>query len=317
MYHPTTRVLATLEMLQSRQRVTGRELAERLEVDERTARRYITMLQDLGIPIEGIRGRHGAYVLRPGYKLPPLMLTDDEALAIVLGLVAGRRLGLTGTAVDVEGALAKIERVLPDALRARVQALQGELVINVMEDRWAPAPGEMVVTMGLAARERRRVRMRYRAKRGEETRREVDPYGVVFHGGGWYATGHCHLRGDRRLFRLDRVVEAELTDERFERPDGFDVLADVLRSLATVPDTWAVEARLLTTMEVAVALVPADVAVLEEHPDGVTLRCFARDLDWMARMLARLPVPFAVVSPPELRPAVQALAARLLASLAP
>ena len=315
MYHPTTRVLATLEMLQSRQRVTGRELAARLEVDERTARRYITMLQDLGIPIEGIRGRHGAYVLRPGYKLPPLMLTDDEALAVVLGLLAGRRLGLTGTAVDVEGALAKIERVLPEALRARVQALPGELIINVEEDRWAPAPGDIVVTMGLAARERRSVRMRYRSGRGEETDRAIDPYGVVFHGGGWYLTGHCHLRGDRRLFRLDRVVEAELTDDRFERPAGFDVLADVLRALASVPDTYAVEVRLATTMDAAGDLVPADFAVLEEHPDGVTLRCFTRDLDWMARMLARLPVAFTVVSPPELRPAIQALAARLAGSV--
>ena len=314
MYHPTTRVLATLEMLQSRQRVTGRELAERLEVDERTARRYITMLQDLGIPIEGIRGRHGAYVLRPGYKLPPLMLTDDEALAVVLGLVAGRRLGLTGTAVDVEGALAKIERVLPEALRVRVQAIQEELILNLMGDRWAPAPGETVVTMGLATRERRRVRMRYRSARGEETDRSVDPYGVVFHGGGWYATGHCHLRDDRRLFRLDRVVDAEMTDERFARPDGFDVLADVLRALASVPDTHAVEVRLATTLEEASRVVPADAAVLEAHPDGVTLRCYTGDLDWMARFLARLPVAFSVVAPPELRIAVRALATRLAAS---
>ena len=94
MYHPTTRVLAVLELLQSRQRVRGAELAERLEVDGRTVRRYVTVLQDLGIPVESERGRYGAYRLRPGFKLPPLMFSDQEALAVVLGLLAARRLGL-------------------------------------------------------------------------------------------------------------------------------------------------------------------------------------------------------------------------------
>ncbi len=87
MYHPTTRVLTVLELLQSRQQLSGAELASRLEVDRRTVRRYVTMLQDLGIPVEGERGRHGGYRLRPGFKLPPLMFTEDEALALTLGLL--------------------------------------------------------------------------------------------------------------------------------------------------------------------------------------------------------------------------------------
>src|SRR3712207_3806131 len=124
MYHPTTRVLTVLELLQSRGRITGPELAERLEVNARTARRYIGMLQDLGIPIEGERGRYGAYVLRPGFKLPPLMFGEDEALALVLGLLAARRIGLAAAAPAVEGALAKIERVLPPDLRRRIDAVQ-------------------------------------------------------------------------------------------------------------------------------------------------------------------------------------------------
>src|SRR5919206_1828063 len=106
MYHPTTRLLAVLELLQSRQRVGGAELARRLEVDERTVRRYVTMLRDLGIPVEAERGRHGAYRLRPGYKLPPLMFTDEEALAVVLGLLAARRLGFGVATPAIEGALA-------------------------------------------------------------------------------------------------------------------------------------------------------------------------------------------------------------------
>src|SRR5204863_4074973 len=101
-YHPTTRVLAVLELLQSRQRVRGAELAERLEVDGRTVRRYVTMLQDLGIPVEAERGRYGAYRLRPGFKLPPLMFSDEEALAVVLGLLAARQLGLAVAAPAVE-----------------------------------------------------------------------------------------------------------------------------------------------------------------------------------------------------------------------
>src|SRR5690349_4201232 len=107
MYFPTTRVLTVLELLQSRQQMSGQELAERLEVDPRTVRRYITMLQDLGIPVEGVRGRYGSYRLRPGYKLPPLMFNDDEALALTLGLLIGRKMGLTMATPAAEGGLAK------------------------------------------------------------------------------------------------------------------------------------------------------------------------------------------------------------------
>jgi len=115
MYYPATRLLTVLELLQSRQRISGPELATRLEVDTRTVRRYIMMLQDLGVPVEAERGRYGSYRLRPGFKLPPLMFTDDEALALTLGLLAARKMGLTVAAPAVEGALAKIERVLPTA----------------------------------------------------------------------------------------------------------------------------------------------------------------------------------------------------------
>ncbi|MGZ3609562.1 MAG: helix-turn-helix transcriptional regulator, partial [Ktedonobacteraceae bacterium] len=112
MYHPTTRVLTVLELLQAHRQMSGPRLAERLEVDVRSVRRYITMLQDLGIPIEAERGRYGNYRLMRGFKLPPLMLTEDEALALTLGLLVAKRLGLTIAAPAVEGALAKIDRVL-------------------------------------------------------------------------------------------------------------------------------------------------------------------------------------------------------------
>ena len=141
MYHPTTRVLTVLELLQAHRQMSGPRLAERLEVDVRSVRRYITMLQDLGIPIEAERGRYGNYRLMRGFKLPPLMLTEDEALALTLGLLVAKRLGLTIAAPAVEGALAKIDRVLPEALRERVQAVQETLVLDsISTDSYRSSP---------------------------------------------------------------------------------------------------------------------------------------------------------------------------------
>src|SRR5437660_692589 len=127
MSHPTTRVLTVLELLQSRSKLSGADLAERLDVDRRTVRRYVSTLQELGVPVESETGRHGGYRLTPGYKLPPLMFNEEEALALILGLLASRRAGLLDAAPAIEGALAKIDRVLPDRLRGRVQAVQGAL----------------------------------------------------------------------------------------------------------------------------------------------------------------------------------------------
>src|SRR3712207_8506857 len=117
-----------LELLQARGRVGGSELARRLEVGERTVRRYAEMLREMGVPVEAERGRYGAYALRPGFKLPPLMFTDEEALALALGLLSARRLGLSGAAPGVEGAQAKVERVMPEGLRERVRLFEEAVV---------------------------------------------------------------------------------------------------------------------------------------------------------------------------------------------
>src|SRR5215467_5997970 len=147
MYHPTTRVLTVLELLQSHAEISGIRLADRLEVDVRTVRRYVTMLQDLGIPVESRRGRYGAYRLRPGYKLPPLMFSSDEAVGVVLGLVVAQRLDIALTTTAIESALAKILRVLPADLRTRVQALQETLVLDFAE-RAIPVAGELLLLLG-------------------------------------------------------------------------------------------------------------------------------------------------------------------------
>src|SRR3954467_2995142 len=138
MYSPTTRVLTVLELLQSRHRVTGAEIAERLEVHIRTVRRYIATLEELGMPVAAERGRYGAYRLMPGFKLPPLMLNEEEALATTVGLLAARRLGLGGTAAGVEGGIVKLERVLPLPLRERVRAVEETLVLDLPGSRAEP-----------------------------------------------------------------------------------------------------------------------------------------------------------------------------------
>lgn len=312
MYHPTTRVLTVLELLQSHQRLSGPDLAARLQVHERTVRRYVVMLQDMGIPIEAGRGRYGAYRLRPGFKLPPLMFTEDEALALTLGLLAARRLGLAGASAGlaVEGALAKVERVMPATLRDRVQAVQETVTLAIPPPANQPA-GETLMTLTTAIRQGRRVWLGYRSWAGAETERALDPYGVVYQRGRWFTVGYCHLRGDLRLFRLDRVRHVALGDETFTVPSDFDALAYVQQSLATMPARWEAEVLLQTTLEEARCLIAPDLATLDEEPDGVAVRCAVEDLDWFARVLAGLGPPFVVRHPPELRDALHRLAADL------
>ena len=317
-YRPTTRLLSMLELLQARGRMAGPELARRLEVGERTVRRYVAMLQEMGVPVEAERGRHGAYSLRPGFKLPPMMFTDEEALALALGLLSARRLGLSGAAPAVEGALAKLERMMPDALRERVRTFEEAVVPAAVAPSRLPA-GEIVVTMSAAVRERRRVLMRYRSGPSEETEREVDPYAVVRGEVYWYALGHCHLRGGRRLFRLDRVLAVETLGGTFERPAGLETPERVLEALADMrEDRWSVEVLLETTPDEAREQVPRMGVSLEAvsgEPGAVIMRSSTSDLGWMARVLAGLSFPFVVRNPPELREALRRHA-REIAALA-
>jgi predicted DNA-binding transcriptional regulator YafY len=311
-YHPTTRLLTALELLQSRRQLSGPELAERLEVNVRSVRRYITMLQDLGIPVEGERGRYGAYRLRPGFKLPPLMFSEEEALAVVLGLATARRLGLAEPALAAAGALAKIERVLPVALRERVLAVQESLVLALSAPGPMPA-SELVVTFGLAVRQNRQVWLRYRAWGGEESERVLDPYGLVYREGYWYAAGFCHLRQALRVFRLDRVIEASLRNETFTRPADFNALEEVEQGIARTPGVWHVVVLLKTTLEEARRQLSPAFATLEETPDGVLMRCYVNTLEWMVQVLAGLGCPLVIQEPAELREALAAHARRLAA----
>jgi predicted DNA-binding transcriptional regulator YafY len=311
MYHPTTRVLTILELLQARASLSGADLAARLEVDRRTVRRYITMLQDLGIPIEAMRGPLGGYRIRPGFKLPPLMLADDEALAITLSLIAARRQGSPAGSLAIEGALAKIERVLPEGLRARLQAVQS--VVTFSTTVAAPQPnGELIMAFSAAAQQQQRILLRYQSG-DQETVRFFDPYGLVYHWDRWYTVGWCHLREDVRVFRLDRVRDATPEDATFTRPPDFDSLAYVLDSLATAPWNWSVEVLLETTLEEARRRIPPGNAILTPVDGGILVQLGVDRLDWMARTLMLVGCPFIVRHPPELRDALRQLAAEAAA----
>lgn len=317
MEHPVTRILTLLELLQAYRRLSGTELARRLEVSPRTVRRYVADLHEIGIPVDAEPGRYGGYRLRPGYnKLPPLMLTSEEALAVVLGLLAGRRLGLLTPSTAVEGALAKLDRVLPDALRDQVQATQRTVGLGLTGGSAAGPVGDLdtgaLLSLGAATHDRRQVRIRYLARSEAATERVVDPYGIVFQSGRWYLTGWDHLRRAERTFRLDRIRSHEVMESAFERPGRFDAVAHVQRSIARAPSAWTVEAVLDLPPEEARRRVPLTVGTLEPQAAGVRLTLGVDDLDWAARYLVGLDCPFTVRRPPELRDTLRRLASRLL-----
>lgn len=302
-------MLALLELLQTGGTHTVATLAARLDVDERTLRRYARHLTDLGIPIESRRGRYGGYRLTPGYKLPPLMLTDDEAVAVVLGLVAGRRTGLVTAAAD--SASAKVRRVLPVELARRLDALLSAADFTAPEWSSTPPGTGILLMLADAARRRQPVAITYTSWRGGTSERRLEPYGLVCHSGRWYVTGLDSLRGDVRTFRLDRVANAELVPGTFEPPADFDPTSRVLAGLADVPYPHEVSVLLHATVADVRTKLPARVATLTETPDGVRMLLRANTLAWAAGVLAWLGCPFEIEYPDELRAEVTTLADRL------
>jgi predicted DNA-binding transcriptional regulator YafY len=304
-------VLALLELLQSGGTHTVNDLAARLGVDERTLRRYAGHLTDLGIPIESRRGRYGGYRLAPGYKLPPLMFTDDEAVAVVLGLVAGRRTGMVAAmAAAGDSASAKIRRVLPAELGRRLESLS---LAGYTSPQWSVTPPETTTLLVLAEAARRRtpVTITYTSWRGADSARRVEPYGLVFHAGRWYLTGLDDLRGEVRTFRLDRIAGCRVEDGTFEVPEDFDPVARVLSGLADVRYPHEVSVLLRTTVADVRTKLPATVATLTETDDGVRMLLRGNTLRWAAAVLAWLGCDFTVEYPDELRAEVAALADRL------
>jgi predicted DNA-binding transcriptional regulator YafY len=318
MLAPTARILELLELLQTQPVTTGREIADRLTIDARTVRRYVARLQELGIPVEGQRGVGGGYRIRPGYRLPPLMLTDDEAIVVTLGTIAAARLGLSGSPDTVDGALAKIHRVLPDVLRRQVEALEATLDYTTTASSAAPVPGELALLLGDAIRRRRRLRTAYRTFSGAESERELSPHGLVVHSGRWYLAAWDHEREDLRTFRVDRMSRTVVADESaVAPPEGFDPVAHVSLSLARVPWNWEVEVLLHLPLDEATRRLPPTLAELADADGGTLLRMRVGSLDWMAGVLAGLECDFTIREPDELRASVSALAQRLAALASP
>lgn len=311
MSRPTTRVLAVLELLQSHGRMSGAELARRLEVDARTLRRYITALEEIGIPITAERGRYGAYMLVAGFKLPPMMFTDDEALALSVGLLAARSLGLAEATTAVASAQAKLERVMPVNLKSRVRAVDETVKLDLSH---SPAPGDnaALVSLTAAAQRQQRVHMQYRSSKGEETERDFDPYGLVHRGGCWYVSGMCHLRNGLRSFRLDRIGSVRMLDTGFSRPADFDAAKHLTFSMATLPRAIGVEVVLHTDLPTAMQALHESIGLFEPCAEGVLLRSRTDSLDWFAHQLARLSFGFEIRQPPELRAALRRCAQQLL-----
>jgi predicted DNA-binding transcriptional regulator YafY len=301
-----------LELLQSYAQLSGPEIARRLEIDVRTVRRYIVMLQDMGIPVEAERGPHGAYHLQRGRRLPPLMFTDSEAVALTLGLLAIRGYHFPVDVAAAEGALAKTERLMPENLLEQVRGLQDAIKFNVPA---APVllQTDLVVDLSLAVQRRRRVHLRYRAWSGDETERDFDPYGIVFNEGFWHTVGYCHLRQDVRTFRLDRILALEPGEQPFERPEDFDVVGHVSRSIAFIQGAPAVEVVLATTLERARQAITPIMGTLEATDQGVIFRRSATQLEWIAHVLVSLDYPVRVLRPPELRDLFRKIAGRALA----
>ncbi|MGI5161806.1 helix-turn-helix transcriptional regulator [Microbispora sp. CA-102843] len=318
-------MLTLLELLQSGGIRTMAELADRLGVDERTVRRYVDHLIDLDVPVESVRGRYGGYRLAPGYRMPPLMLSDDEALAVLLGLVAGRRAGLmTATGTASETAAAKIRRVLPERLARRLDTVLESLAFTAPPGEFAAPETTVLLSVADAVRHRRPISIRYTAADGRRSERTLHPYGLVAHSGRWYVTGEDPEIGEDRTFRLDRIADARTLPGSFEPPAGLDAAQHVLSGFAKAPYRHEVVLRIQGTVEQIRARLPAGVATVEESPSvggadpetegwlRVELR--AERLDWLPPVLASLDLPFVIERPDELRGLVVALADRLAAS---
>ncbi|MFK4271376.1 helix-turn-helix transcriptional regulator [Streptomyces milbemycinicus] len=322
MPRPTGRVLTLLELLQSGGTRTVAELADRLGVEGRTVRRYVDQLIELDVPVESVRGRYGGYRLAPGYRLPPLMLSDDEALAVLLGLVAGRRAGLTTMERTAsETASAKIRRVLPKHIARRLDTLLDALAFTDQPGDFDTPDAEVLLTIADAVRHRRPVSIRYTDRDGRRSERTLHAYGVVAHAGRWYVTGQDARIGADRTFRLDRIADARTLPGSFEAPVGTDPAQRVLSAFATAEYRHEVTLRIHGTVGQIRAHLPASVASLEEDApttgeDGATerwlrVRLRAERLDWLPPVLAALDRPFVIERPDELRALVITLADRL------
>lgn len=310
---PTARALRALDVLQTRPGTTANELAERLGVTERAARRYVEILREAGIPVSSARGPHGGYRLGRGTRLPPVSFTQTEALGLVMAVLDSHPAADGDDLVDT--ALGKVVRALPEDVGRQAAALREHA--SAAPDRYAARPGTAVTSELVAAiAARRRVLVTYRGESGRQWAAEVDPWAVVVRHGRWYLLCHSHRAGATRTYRVDRVVAVEHTERRFEPPAGLDPVTALEEHLGT---GWQFATRVVFDAPLAdvAPWVGAQMGRLEAAGDGCVLVGSTRNPQMYAQeWLASVPYPFRVEGGPELRDAVGALAERLAAAVA-
>ncbi|GIG69015.1 helix-turn-helix transcriptional regulator [Phytomonospora endophytica] len=314
---PTERLLRLLSVLQTGREYTGVELADRLGVSIRTIRRDIGRLRDLGYPVDASIGAIGGYRLVAGTAMPPLLLDDDEAVAIAVGL----QTAATGMDEPAARALAKIEQVLPGRLRRRVEAVTAatEPLTGMLRGGNPVAPAvdpEVFAALATACRRGQRLRFTYAAKGGAEpARRHADPHRLVSADRRWYLVAYDLDRLDWRTFRADRVGAPEATGApATERePPGGDAATFVAESITGIRARHRALVVLHTGIEDARARLPGGTGVLEEIDERSCLLTTGGDaLDWLAMRLVLLDVPLEVREPPELAAYMRRLGRRMI-----
>ncbi|HEV7712203.1 MAG TPA: YafY family protein [Asanoa sp.] len=312
MANTSTRTLRLLSLLQTHRYWPGDELAARLAVSPRTLRRDVDRLRELGYPVTGSRGVAGGYQLRPGAVLPPLLVDDDEAVAIVIGLRAaagGMVAGIEDTAVR---ALAKIVQVLPPRLRQRVEAVAAHTVPAFAGG--APVDAVALTTIALAARDAERLRFSY-----GPASRLVEPHTLVTLGRRWYLVAWDLDRHDWRTFRLDRLTDPVPTGARFRPRDlpGGDPAAFVRDRVGAVPTRYRVEVVVRSPADAVAAAAGRWGTVVEIDEQSCRLRMDVHQLNDPINLLASLGADFEVIEPAELRDRLRAIGAIFVRSTEP
>ena len=318
---PTGRALQLLSLLQTHRSWSGVELADRLEVSARTLRRDIDRLRTLGYEVEAAPGVAGGYRLAAGSHMPPLLLDDEEAVAIAVGLRAAAGASVAGIEDTSLRAMAKLEQVLPDHLRRRVSAVHG----NVSHLRWRGdgpvVDPESLAVLAQGCRDREQVRFDYQRRDGEGSRRLVEPHALVSAGRRWYLAAWDVRRDGWRTFRVDRLTDARLAGARFPvRPlpggDAATYVADSLGSLPLPHTATLVADGAVDDVRAALRWTDADLEAVDEGRTRVRLK--AEGPEWLDTLVAMVATCFAVEveGPDELRPRLALLADRLRAGLA-
>jgi predicted DNA-binding transcriptional regulator YafY len=308
----SSRLLTLLSLLQARRYWPGRELAYRLEVSARTLRRDVERLRGLGYPVDSLTGPAGGYRLRAGTAIPPLLLDDEEAIAIAVGLRTAARASVTGIEETAVRALVKLEQVLPGHLRRRVRAL-GSATISPSVGGPTVDPQDLTV-VATACRDSERLRFAYRSRDGTDSRREVEPHTLVNLGRRWYLLAWDPRREDWRSFRVDRLARPASTGVRFTARTlpAKDPATFVRESIIGAPNRFEARVTLRAAADEIANRAPAHwgtIKAIDAH--NCEYRTGDDDLRWLALRVAMLGVDFEVHEPPELVEHLRTLAGRL------